>query len=140
MSGRFGLVFGGCGALGKAVVQQLNKEGFKAISIDLLNNADAYNNILVRPSWSLHEQSTVIRDGLADILGKAPLRFYMCRCSGTMIPSGKAKVSNVFCAAGGWKGGSIRDSDFLQVIFLCADGITESCGDVLYRLWPRTPP
>ena len=69
MAGRFGLVFGGCGALGKAVVNQLSKEGFKAISIDLLNNADAYNNILVRPSWSLHEQSTVIRDGLDDILG-----------------------------------------------------------------------
>jgi dihydropteridine reductase len=27
---------------------------------------------------------------------------------------GKNKVSNVFCAAGGWKGGSIRDSDFLE--------------------------
>lgn len=97
MASRFGLVFGGCGALGKAVVQRLNKEGFKAISIDLLNNADAHNNILVRPSWSLHEQSGVIRDGLDDILGKE-------------------KVSSVFCAAGGWKGGSIRDTDFLQVI------------------------
>lgn len=96
MRNSFGLVFGGCGALGKAVVKRLGQEGVKAISIDLLNNADAHRNILIRPSWSLHEQSVVIRDGLKDILLKH-------------------KVSNVFCAAGGWKGGSIRDSDFLQV-------------------------
>ena len=70
MSRGFGLVFGGCGALGKAVVNRLSSEGFKAISIDLLNNTDAHNNILIRPSWSVHEQSTVIRDGLQDILGE----------------------------------------------------------------------
>lgn len=68
---RFSLVFGGCGALGKAVVSRLNKDGYKAISIDLLNNADAHNNILIRPSWSLHEQSNVIANGLHDILGKS---------------------------------------------------------------------
>ncbi|CAN0195113.1 unnamed protein product [Ectocarpus fasciculatus] len=95
MANKFALVFGGCGALGKAVVQRLGKDGYKAISIDLLNNTDAHNNILIRPSWSMHEQSSVIGDGLRDILGKS-------------------KVSNVFCSAGGWKGGSIRDSDFLQ--------------------------
>jgi dihydropteridine reductase len=70
MASKFGLVFGGCGALGKAVVQRLHREGFQVVSIDLLNNADAASNILIRPSWSMHEQSAVIRDGLSDILGK----------------------------------------------------------------------
>ena len=88
-------MFGGSGALGKAVVKRLNCEGFKVISIDLLNNSDAYQNIQIRPSWTLHDQSVAINDGLKDILLKS-------------------KVSNVFCAAGGWKGGSIRDSDFVQ--------------------------
>jgi dihydropteridine reductase len=92
----YGLVFGGCGALGKAVVRRLNHEGFKVISIDLLNNNDAHRNIQIRPSWTLHDQSVAINDGLRDILSKH-------------------KVSNVFCAAGGWKGGSIRDTDFVQV-------------------------
>ena len=69
MPNKFALVFGGCGALGKAVVQRLGKDGYKAISIDLLNNTDAHNNILIRPSWSMHEQSSVIGDGLRDILG-----------------------------------------------------------------------
>jgi dihydropteridine reductase len=96
MANKFSLVFGGCGALGKAVIQRLSFEGYKAVSIDLMNNADAHRNILIRPSWTLHEQSVVIREGIHDILGKH-------------------KASNVFCAAGGWKGGAVRDSDFLQI-------------------------
>lgn len=90
------IVFGGSGSLGKAVVRELSHKGFRPISIDPMNNAEAHWNIVLRPSWSMHEQSAVIREGLKDIVQTD-------------------KVSNVFCAAGGWKGGSIRDGDFLHV-------------------------
>jgi dihydropteridine reductase len=93
---RLAIVFGGCGSLGKAVVQELSANGFRPISIDPMNNAAAHWNIVVRPSWSMHEQSAVISQGLKDIIQSD-------------------KVSNVFCAAGGWRGGSIRDGDFLHV-------------------------
>jgi nucleoside-diphosphate-sugar epimerase len=44
---RASLVIGGSGALGKAVVNDLVKAGYKAISLDLVQNPVATSNIIV---------------------------------------------------------------------------------------------
>jgi len=90
------LIVGGSGALGRSFVHALNTAGYKAINIDLKNNADAYRNILVNPDKTMKSQIKDIVSNISSELG------------------GSASLSSVFCTAGGWKAGSIRDDDFLE--------------------------
>lgn len=91
------IVVGGAGALGKSLVKHLVKYGFNPLSIDFTNNNDTTQNLLLNPNQSLAVQYAEISDRLKSSL------------------SGK-NVSGVFCAAGGWMGGSIAESNFLEVI------------------------
>ena len=91
------IVVGGAGALGRAIVKELKAVSIAPISIDISSNDDADHNLLVKPNTPLHLQYK----GIWTELNKHLIG---------------ASVPGVFCAAGGWMGGSIGDENFLEVL------------------------
>mmetsp|Transcript_2688 Transcript_2688/g.4040 ORF Transcript_2688/g.4040 Transcript_2688/m.4040 type:complete len:243 (+) Transcript_2688:45-773(+) len=91
------IVIGGAGALGKSIIKNLKSKSILPISIDILRNDDAGHNLIVDGNRCLASQYGNVSTNL-----EAYLKDY--------------KVSGVYCAAGGWMGGSIGDDNFLTVL------------------------
>lgn len=91
------IVLGGSGALGKAVVSALKKKNVAPICVDLVKNAQAADNLIIKPDKNLADQCSTIMSDLQKILGND-------------------NISGVYCTAGGWAGGTIQDPDFLKVM------------------------
>mmetsp|Transcript_2023 Transcript_2023/g.2107 ORF Transcript_2023/g.2107 Transcript_2023/m.2107 type:complete len:234 (+) Transcript_2023:155-856(+) len=91
------LVVGGAGNLGRSFVSALNKAGYQAINLDLKKNPDARSNIILDASKNMSQQMNEISAQISDDL------------------KGN-KLSSVFCAAGGWREGSIRDDNFFDAL------------------------
>jgi NAD(P)-dependent dehydrogenase (short-subunit alcohol dehydrogenase family) len=95
------IVIGGAGALGKAVVKELSKASLATISIDFHPNQEAGNNLIIDKNSTLGAQYKDVRTQLDRYLTQA---------------GNNGSVKGVFCAAGGWMGGTIGDENFLQVL------------------------
>ena len=91
------IVFGGAGNLGKTFVTALTQAGLKPICVDIVPNNEAFSNVKVNPASSMASQ---LRNINSEILKNI----------------GNDNLSCVFSAAGGWRGGSIHDEDFLENI------------------------
>ncbi|KAK4514794.1 Hsp90 cochaperone [Mucor velutinosus] len=89
------VIYGGAGALGRALVQHFKTKGYTVISVDLVENQDADFNTLATGSGSLSEQGQSISESIASVLGSE-------------------KLCGVFCVAGGWAGGNAASKDFLK--------------------------
>lgn len=50
------LIVGGNGALGKAMIKQFKKHGFKTLNLDLTANADAHSNIELNKEKGIQHQ------------------------------------------------------------------------------------
>ena len=59
-SAKRGLVIGGNGALGKAVVRRFKQDGWKIHSIDLHANSRADKNIIVDPKLTMQNQAATL--------------------------------------------------------------------------------
>ena len=86
------LVFGGCGALGRSAVKAFQDAGHHVISIDFSASETASRSIVLKPgAWGDH---------LAQIERETEAE----------------NINVVFCAAGGWAGGSIKSDDLVANI------------------------
>jgi len=88
------IVVGGAGALGRSLVKTLQKNSFKAISVDMMKNEEASVNITLSNSTPLEKQMGDLRAQVAEA----------------------GAVAGVFSSVGSWMGGSIGDDDFLQTM------------------------
>ena len=97
MTGRF-LVYGGCGALGRTVVDHFKAEGCEVISVDLSVNEKANFNVVIDKSNldDCSKQHEVIMNKVAEHL------------------EGGKKLDGIFCVAGGWAGGNAASKDFIK--------------------------
>lgn len=88
------LVIGGAGNLGRAIISNF-KESWKVVSIDLKPNTQAHHNILIGGQQSLEERIPKIYTDLESV---------------------SKSFDSIMCVAGGWVGGSIKETDiFAQV-------------------------
>ncbi|KAI8073209.1 hypothetical protein BC940DRAFT_290799 [Gongronella butleri] len=87
-------VYGGSGALGRALVSFFKAKGFRVINIDLVENAEAHDNTLIHLEQSLEEQGNHLDKSLGEILKED-------------------KLAGLFCVAGGWAGGNAKSKNFL---------------------------
>ncbi|XP_076143306.1 dihydropteridine reductase-like [Alosa pseudoharengus] len=86
------IVYGGRGALGSACVQYFKSKGWWVASIDIVANAEANANVLVKLSESFTEQAGQVTADVAQLLGDL-------------------KVDAILCVAGGWAGGNCSSVD-----------------------------
>jgi nucleoside-diphosphate-sugar epimerase len=92
------LVIGGAGALGKAIVKTLQKNGTKVVSLDFNNNIDACHNIIFPTTpISCHKER---------------LQFV----NSEIKKLGNTKFNSIFSVAGSWRGGTMSDDDFMENI------------------------
>eukprot|EP01063_Lacrimia_lanifica_P016703 TRINITY_DN23245_c0_g1_i1.p2 TRINITY_DN23245_c0_g1~~TRINITY_DN23245_c0_g1_i1.p2 ORF type:complete len:232 (+),score=89.40 TRINITY_DN23245_c0_g1_i1:51-746(+) len=85
------VVYGGSGALGKAVVAKFAAQGWTAINVDLA----ADSSVVVSPEWSWKEASEKVLSGVDGLVGGA-------------------KVDAVVNVAGGWAGGNVAAEDIVE--------------------------
>ncbi|KAG0168305.1 hypothetical protein DFQ28_009147 [Apophysomyces sp. BC1034] len=88
-------VYGGAGALGRALVTYFKEKGWTVTSIDLVENTTADFNALVNVNDSVEIQAKNAHDALEKAL------------------NGK-KLNALFCVAGGWAGGNAASAAFLS--------------------------
>ncbi|CAO3697190.1 unnamed protein product [Rhizopus stolonifer] len=88
------LVYGGAGALGRALVQHFKSKGYTVINVDLNENKEADFNTLASSTGSLKDQGLALQESLSNILDNQ-------------------KLSAIFCVAGGWAGGNAKNKEFL---------------------------
>ncbi|KAI9306760.1 hypothetical protein BJ944DRAFT_263020 [Cunninghamella echinulata] len=88
-------VYGGAGALGRTLVTYFKSKGYRVINIDLVENKEADANTLTDVNHTLEEQGNQVKQSLENILNGA-------------------KLSAVFCVAGGWAGGNASSKGFLS--------------------------
>lgn len=93
------LVVGGAGALGRAMVRDLAVKGFNPICVDFAANADIPDNILL-------DSSKLLKDQSKDLVGQIKKK----------LDAEGSDLKSVFCAAGGWAGGSIGDDNILDAL------------------------
>ncbi|KAJ3036646.1 hypothetical protein HDV00_002470 [Rhizophlyctis rosea] len=93
------LVYGGSGALGRAIVTYFRNAKWTVTSIDFRANEEATNNVLLTPNLPLEKA------GL-DVLGKV----------GDAL-SGQ-RLDAILNVAGGWAGGNLRDNDIFKTVAL----------------------
>lgn len=80
------LVIGGAGALGRELIRTLRSKNQSSItSIDLFENQEAHLNILISKDSSVLDQTDKIEAKLSD------------------------DIKAIYCVAGGWQGGSLKD-------------------------------
>ncbi|KAJ2455313.1 hypothetical protein EV183_000849 [Coemansia sp. RSA 2336] len=89
------IVYGGCGALGSAIVKVFKKQAWQVLSIDLNINVEADDNVTVSSEPSLVHQGTKVTEDVGDLL------------NGT-------KADALVCVAGGWQGGNAASKNFLS--------------------------
>ncbi|KAK5669596.1 hypothetical protein QVD99_003987 [Batrachochytrium dendrobatidis] len=92
------LVYGGSGALGRAIVSHFRNADWNVVSLDFSNNPDASSNIVLEQSpagTSLAEIGNGISDRVANALGS------------------DQKLDAILTVAGGWAGGNLVDKDLL---------------------------
>ena len=89
---RSGLVIGGCGALGRAVIEHFRHGGLRTVSVDFLDSDQATKSIKLSPGhWG--EQLAFLEKELKE----------------------EEAFDVIYCAAGGWAGGSI-ESDTASLV------------------------
>lgn len=89
------LVFGGCGALGRAVIATFKDQGFRTVSVDFRVSEDAARSLVLQSNEAWGTQL----EGLEKELREKP----------------EPNLAVVYCAAGGWAGGNILSDE------LCAN-------------------
>ncbi|KAJ2355718.1 hypothetical protein IWW50_002348 [Coemansia erecta] len=90
------VVYGGCGALGSAVVKFFKTQSWKVLSIDFNINPDADDNLVVTDKLqALDTQGTRISEDVGELLSGA-------------------KADAILCVAGGWQGGNAASASFLR--------------------------
>ncbi|KAJ8329701.1 hypothetical protein O5D80_002263 [Batrachochytrium dendrobatidis] len=92
------LVYGGSGALGRAIVSHFRNADWNVVSLDFSNNPDASSNIVLEQSpagTSLAEIGNGISDRVANAL------------------ESDQKLDAILTVAGGWAGGNLVDKDLL---------------------------
>jgi len=89
------LVYGGCGGLGRQIVDHLRSEGFWVLSVDIAENksADASVQVSLSDGW-LDQEKNVLR-----MVGEA--------LKGN-------KLDGILNVAGGWAGGNAKDQDWVK--------------------------
>jgi len=89
------LVYGGCGGLGRAVVQHFKSAGYNVTTVDIGENPEADSNVKVNlaDDWVNQEKNVV--KGVLDVLGGS-------------------KLEAVINVAGGWAGGNTQDPDWVK--------------------------
>ncbi|KAJ1973313.1 hypothetical protein H4R34_005117 [Dimargaris verticillata] len=100
------IVYGGCGALGSALVKLFKAKSWRVISIDIKANSDADENIALDRSLSLEDQGQQAMIQLADLLSSAHTQ--------PTVPAVKTKVDAIVCVAGGWAGGNAAASNLFE--------------------------
>ncbi|KAI7884672.1 NAD(P)-binding protein [Lichtheimia hyalospora FSU 10163] len=88
-------VYGGAGALGRALVTYFKERGFSVTNIDLVENAAAQHNMLVNAKAPFPQQASEIESSITNVL------------------QGQ-KLKALFCVAGGWAGGNASSPDFIN--------------------------
>ncbi|XP_062405269.1 quinoid dihydropteridine reductase a [Sardina pilchardus] len=89
------IVYGGRGALGSACVQYFKSKGWWVASIDIVANADANANVLVKLSECFPEQAGQVTADVGQLLGDV-------------------KVDAILCVAGGWAGGNCSSAEVFR--------------------------
>ncbi|KAH6565511.1 hypothetical protein BASA61_002197 [Batrachochytrium salamandrivorans] len=106
------LVYGGSGALGRAVVSQFRKADWNVVSLDFSENPDASLNIILDRTKSATSLSAN-----GDDIG---LRV------GNALGADK-KLDAILTVAGGWTGGNLLDKDlFLNTELMVSQNIYSS--------------
>ncbi|KAJ3022784.1 hypothetical protein HKX48_005260 [Thoreauomyces humboldtii] len=98
------LVYGGGGALGRAIVGHLRKSNWKVTSVDFTSNNDATNNVVLNMNASTASLETTGRDVEAQVA--------------KVLGSESGKLGVVVNAAGGWAGGNLADDAFYSNVSL----------------------
>jgi len=92
------LVYGGCGALGKSIVEHFVSEGCDVISVDLVANEKANFNVVIDRNnlndWNQQHE---------EIINKVAKHL-----------EGGKKLDGIFCVAGGWAGGNAGSKDYIK--------------------------
>jgi len=91
------IVVGGSGALGRALVNDLKIKGYQPINLDFIKNEDADSNIIINNKQPLKEQIERICNEMNETISDS-------------------KVNGIFCTAGGWAGGNIKEHNFIDII------------------------
>jgi dihydropteridine reductase len=94
MTGKRVLVYGGCGALGEALVSHMKSRGHWVLSVDVRSSSLADENVVLGLGDSLSEQHAKIDSHLAS--------------------STNNKLDAILNVAGGWSGGNAANADFLN--------------------------
>ncbi|KAJ2852587.1 hypothetical protein IWW36_000216 [Coemansia brasiliensis] len=89
------IVYGGCGALGSAIISMFKKQAWQVLSIDFNANVEADNNITVLSEQPLVHQGTKVTEDVGALLDGA-------------------KADALVCVAGGWQGGNAASKNFLR--------------------------
>jgi len=89
------VVYGGSGALGRAIVEFFIGKGVNVTSIDLMANNNANNNVLITCKTDWCEQQQEVSSKLSEVLNGD-------------------KVDGIFCVAGGWAGGNADHNDYIK--------------------------
>ncbi|KAF9985481.1 hypothetical protein BGZ79_005436, partial [Entomortierella chlamydospora] len=84
------VVYGGSGALGRAIVSTFIKKQWAVTSIDFFANQEATTNVLLEKSDSLEEQGKRVVDA---------------------IPG---PIDAIVCVAGGWAGGNAASNELFS--------------------------
>lgn len=95
------VVVGGAGALGRVLIRDLKNKGFTPLSIDRVVNEEASRNIIVRNDQPIPLQIKTLMSQLTETT------------AGSAVTNSEL-FAGVFCAAGGWSGGSIGEESFFE--------------------------
>jgi len=89
------IIYGGCGALGRHLVEYFKKQSYSVVSIDMSENAAADKNVLIAQP-TLVEQGDFVMNALKDC----------------------GEVDAVISVAGGWCGGNASTANFIKNVDL----------------------
>ncbi|KAJ1550146.1 hypothetical protein HK405_001307, partial [Cladochytrium tenue] len=95
-STRAALVFGGCGALGRAVIAAFTAANWKITSVDFRPNDQAAHNVVLSPGLDLEATGRLVESEVTAALGPAE------------------KFDAVLNVAGGWAGGNFHADDLYK--------------------------
>lgn len=87
------LIVGGAGALGNALVSEAKSKGYFVVCVDYNSSPNADKNIIINQPFSMEKAADLTEE------------VSMC-----------TPLDIIICVAGGWKGGSIEDKNFIQSV------------------------
>ncbi|KAG0361963.1 hypothetical protein BG005_006988 [Podila minutissima] len=96
------VVYGGSGALGRAIVSTFIKKQWSVISVDFSANPEATTNVLLERGDSLEEQGKRVLGGVV------------------------GQVDAIVCVAGGWAGGNAASSAQKGTPFMIGYGMAKA--------------